>query len=230
MLQRPSVITRAQSSPDVVFASRGSPAKAARVGRPSCCRPRSPDARAAVYLPLQICGIRIWIPRSIALRTRLAVVATLIAAGWLVTGGLWLIVDCIAVGIRSSCPTYDGTAAELLASAGVSYSVDSEGCVSFCTASPNSSGCSPSSTFCSLYVVKYGGRAGNAFIQMAVGRLLARRRRAAFISPPDIEGFGSLPASFQASCPAAGYGAWPWMWHAPWALQVCAWEGRSGGW
>ena len=93
---------------------------------------------------------------------------------------------------------------------------DSAGCVIFCDRG-NASVCGQ--PLCGLVIVRYGGRAGNAFIEMSVGRLLARRRRAALVAPP-IDGFGALPAAFRPSCPAAGYGAWPLHWRAPWALQV----------
>lgn len=242
MLQRSNILARSLSSSDVgagILSGHNTPTKPGRGGRGGSCSSRPSGARAASRLPVQCLCLRLWLPRPLVPRLRLASLALIavLCTIWLATGGLWVIVDWVAANIRAKCPAYgpDRAAAEgaLLASAGAAYTVDSEGCVSFCPAAAadtrNGSECGPSSTFCGLYVVKVNGRAGNAFIQVAVGRLLARRRRAAFIAPPVIEGFGALPAAFQASCPAAGFGAWPWLWHAPWATQVCSIEEGCAG-
>ena len=116
-----------------------------------------------------------------------------------------------------ACPAY-GTSRAAAGSPAARAKYSDNGCVSFCTADV----CGP--PFCELYVVHFGGRSGNAFIQMAVGLMLARRRGAAFISPPAIDGFGPLPAVVQASCPlAADSGSvWPTSWHSPWAFKVRA--------
>lgn len=158
--------------------------------------------------------------RAVANRHRVfnaVVLAVLVVAiFWGVNGGVNAIIDYIGSHLSASCPQYGPYAT------GITYSVmhtDSEGCVSYCSVD-NVTSCS--STFCGLHIVRYGGRAGNAFIHMAVGRLLARRRRAAFITPPVIDGFGALPASFQSSCPVPSYSAWPLLWRAPWALEVRA--------
>lgn len=226
-MQRPIAAARAAVPLDAATtAGHVSSEKQGRGTRLASFASCSPESRTASRLQRLCLSAKQLALRNPVLCLLLAslVLFVVIAVTSLVVGEL-TVDDYLNSNSRSSCPAYgpDRAAAEtsLLAFAGAPYVVDSEGCVSFCAAGRNGSECySPTSAFCGLYIVKYGGRAGNAFIQMAVGRMLARRRRAAFIAPPIIEGFGALPAAFQSSCPAAGYSVWPWMWHAPWALQV----------
>jgi hypothetical protein len=139
------------------------------------------------------------------------------------TGSLSFPVHYIRAMTVTRCPTFAGTGGPFAYDAALSEPVvdDHDGCMRVCaiTASgPSRTACSQ--RVCGVYRVSYGGRSGNSLIQAVVGRYFARQRHFALIAPP-IDGFGELPAAWQADCPA-GFDDWPLSWLMPWNVQVRA--------